>query len=81
MRHAFMFNFLFAAQPAFAACHRYSVWAYPWPQSCRLTPDRPHHVSFNVSPPVPPVPPAPPQAFDEDAARSDAINTLRALLQ
>jgi hypothetical protein len=27
--------FLLATGPASAACHRYSIWHYPWPQRCQ----------------------------------------------
>jgi len=28
---------LLAANSAAGACHKYSIWKYPWPQRCRYT--------------------------------------------
>ena len=43
--------FVLAATPAFAACHKYSVWKYPWPQRCVI------HVAQHETPPPAPLPP------------------------
>ena len=34
MRPLFLVLALFAANPADAKCHLFSVWQYPWPQRC-----------------------------------------------
>lgn len=34
---AFVLWSIFSAPPANAACHKFSVWKYPWPQRCKVT--------------------------------------------
>lgn len=42
------------ASPALGACHKFSVWNYPWPQRC--APARPvMSARLIVDPPLPPV--------------------------
>jgi hypothetical protein len=61
--------FLLSAQPALA-CHRYSSWSYPWPQSCKVStasvqPRRTWFVEI-VAPPL-----------ADDLTRSQAIEALK----
>jgi hypothetical protein len=51
---------LISAQPA-TACHRFSVWKYPYPQRCGVThvslhapaPDKSYYVEITATPPDP----------------------------
>jgi hypothetical protein len=45
------------------ACHRFSVWKYPYPQRCAVTPERVWHVEF-VLPDADPLPPQPKPEVD-----------------
>jgi hypothetical protein len=53
------------ATPA-EACHRFSVWKYPYPQRCAVTPERVWHVEFVLpdADPLPPQPTLPPVEAD-----------------
>jgi hypothetical protein len=67
--------FLFSAEPALA-CHHYSSWSYPWPQSCRVSTARaqPHRTWFvEIATP----PPAPALDEADDLARARAVDTLK----
>lgn len=89
MRLTLVLAVLVLARPAEAqACHRFSVWLYPWPQHCKVT-----HVAFQdvPAPDLHPVPAPPPRTVDEshqpdltpddeDAARAKAIEALRPML-
>jgi hypothetical protein len=50
------------ATPA-QACHRFSVWKFPFPQRCAVTPERVWHVEF-VLPDADPLPPQPKPEVD-----------------
>lgn len=79
MRAALALVFLLSAQPALAACHHYSKWSYPWPQSCRVSSARtPVHQRtwFVEIAPEPTAPPAPAPKV-EDPAKAQAIETLK----
>jgi hypothetical protein len=53
---------LLLATPA-QACHRFSVWKYPYPQRCAVAPERVWHVEF-VLPDADPLPPQPKPEVD-----------------
>lgn len=73
MRSALVLVCLLSAQPALA-CHRYSNWSYPWPQSCKATSAHPApHKTWFVEIAAPP--PAAPTV--EDPARAQAIEQLK----
>jgi hypothetical protein len=82
MRTSLILVLLLSAQPAFAACHRYSKWLYPWPQSCRATPTHMQRARLEQAPPPPAAIPdidpilIPPD-FDEQQERREAINKLK----
>jgi hypothetical protein len=77
MRAALAIAFMLAAQPALA-CHRYSSWSYPWPQSCRTSSAAPVHQRtwFVEIKPEPP-PPAPPAVEPEELTRQQGLDVLR----
>jgi hypothetical protein len=71
MRFLLALVFVLSAQPALAACHHYSSWSYPWPQSCKVStasaqPRRTWFVEI-ATPPV----------ADNDLTRSQAIEALK----
>jgi hypothetical protein len=77
MRASLTLVFLLSAQPAFA-CHRYSTWSYPWPQSCKATSARPAPLKIAALPPAP-RPAIVPTV--EDPARVQAIERLKQALR
>jgi hypothetical protein len=58
MNKAVFLAVLLSASPA-VACHRFSRWAYPWPQRCAVA-----RVQLPVSAPAPPVKPDAPTDND-----------------
>jgi hypothetical protein len=77
MRAALALVFLLSAQPALA-CHRYSTWSYPWPQSCKTTSARPAPLKIAALPPA--RPPAIVSTI-EDQARAQAIEQIKQALR
>jgi hypothetical protein len=73
-RAALVLVFTLATNSPALACHRYSTWWYPWPQSCRSTPAR-------LVEPAPPAPPARAVVTDEESARAQAIEALKVKLE
>jgi hypothetical protein len=80
MRAALVLMFLLSAgSPAFA-CHHYSKWSYPQPQSCRVSSAlAPAHqrTRFVKIAPEPAPPPAPAPEVEDLAAKAQAIETLK----
>jgi hypothetical protein len=75
-----------AADPA-AACHRFSHWAYPYPQpkcAIRLAQEARPRPSTQLRAEVAPAReegrPAPPEPIDEAAARAQALEKLKLIL-
>ena len=77
MKAAFVVVLMLAATPADARC--YSRWYYPWPQSCRSTPARPHRTWVAEAPPAPAAvasdidPILIPPGWDEEQERAEAL--------
>ena len=75
MRVALALMFTLSVQPALA-CHRYSSWSYPWPQSCRTSSAAPvHQRTWFVE--IKPEPPPAPAAEPEELTRAQALETLK----
>jgi hypothetical protein len=76
--------FFVFVQPAFA-CHHFSTWRYPWPQSCRSAPALVRHVRLEQAPPAAPAPDTKPilipPGWDEEQERREAIEALKTKLQ
>ena len=74
MRTTLVLVFMLIAGSPALACHHYSSWSYPWPQSCRVSsaPAQPRRIK-----PEPALAPA--LAIDEpdDPERARAINALK----
>jgi hypothetical protein len=70
-RAALILVFTLATNNPALACHRYSTWWYPWPQSCKSTPAR------LAEAPAPPAPPARAIVTDEESERVQAIEALK----
>lgn len=51
MRAAIVATVILTSNPAWAGCHRFSIWHYPWRQTCRVTPIIP--VAFEAPLPEP----------------------------
>ena len=56
MRPAIIIALLGVAQPAHAACHKFSVWRYPWPQRCEAAAHDAPKLVAHSSVPYPPRP-------------------------
>jgi hypothetical protein len=72
MRLALALALTLAADPA-VACHRFSVWRFPYPQRCGVAHVQRVASLLQATPPLKPV-------LDEDAARAQAIKTLKLIL-
>ena len=79
MRTALAFVFMLSAGSPALACHRYHSWAYPWPQSCRVTsaPTPVHHRTWFVEIAPEPAPRPTPAPEVEAPASPEAIETLK----
>jgi hypothetical protein len=59
--------------PSAAPCRHFSIWNFPWPQSCP-----PKQIGQFINEPSPPIPPpASPPTPDEAAQRQQAIEKLK----
>ena len=74
MRAALAIVFLLSVQPALA-CHRFAVWKYPVPQSCRTSSVHAPRKTWFVEVTLPPKPAAAPEV--EDPTRAQAIEALK----
>ena len=84
MRVAFLIFALITASPAEAACKKYSVWRYPYPQRCELKPaPKPAPKPIKVDAPAPEVQPValPPIQPTEAELRAQAIEKLKVLMK